>query len=85
MPGVEYKERRSVPRYKSRVPCSVLCASTDSAILTHTEALSVKAISLTIASSPTYGADPSKVGDERGTKIGSSRRICAIVWLAIAP
>jgi hypothetical protein len=60
---VKVKDRRSVPRYKARVPCSVLCASTDSAILTHTEELSPQAISLTIPSNPTYGAaEPSNVG-----------------------
>ena len=56
------KERRRVPRYKARVPCSVLSASGGSALLTHTEALSVNAISLTIPSNPTYGADPGNVG-----------------------
>jgi hypothetical protein len=68
----EVKNRRSVPRYKARVPCSVLCASIDSseasqderqlAVLTHTEELSLESISLTIPSNPTYGADPSNVG-----------------------
>ena len=61
MPEVEYEERRSVPRYKARVPCSVLLA-TGATILTHTETLSLKAIALTIASNPIYGADPSNVG-----------------------
>jgi hypothetical protein len=59
---MEYKERRAVPRYNSRVPCSVLSASTEAAILSHTEKLSLKAISLAIPSHPTYGADPSNVG-----------------------
>ena len=58
----EGKERRSVPRYKTRVPYSVLCASTRTTLLTHTESLSQTAISLTIPSNPTYGADPSNVG-----------------------
>jgi hypothetical protein len=56
------KERRRLPRHKARVPCSVLCVSTGSTILTHTETLSPDAISLTIPSNPTYGADPSNVG-----------------------
>ena len=55
-------ERRNLPRYKTRVPCSILRASTGSTILTHTEGLSLNAISLTIASNPVYGADPSNVG-----------------------
>ena len=55
-------ERRNLPRYKARVPCSILCASTGSSLLTHTEGLSLNAISLTIPVNPTYGADPSNVG-----------------------
>jgi len=57
-------DRRSLPRYKARVPCSVLCASTGSTLLTHTESLSLNAISLTIPSNPTYGSDPSNVGNK---------------------
>ena len=58
----EGKDRRSMPRHKARVPCSIVCPSTDSTILTHTEGLSLKAISLTIPLNPIYGADPSNVG-----------------------
>ena len=55
------EERRAVQRYKARVPCSVLRTSTGSTLLTHTETLSLSAISLTIPSNPTYGADPCNV------------------------
>lgn len=55
-------ERRSLPRYRVRVPCSILCALTGATILTHTEGLSENAISLTIPTNPTYGADPGNVG-----------------------
>jgi len=60
---IEVKDRRAVPRYKAHVPCSVTCAATGATLLTHTAELSLQAISLTIPSNPTYGAeDPSKVG-----------------------
>ena len=59
----ETKDRRDVPRYEVRVPCSVTCVDTGATLLTHTAALSLQAISLTIPLNPTYGADdPSKVG-----------------------
>jgi len=69
MPGVEYADRRSVPRYKARLPCSVLSAATGATILTHTETLSLKAIALTIALNPIYGADPSNVGMDVELKV----------------
>ena len=62
MARIDVEEHRSVPRYRARVPCTVLCASTGATVLTRTEMLSLKSVSLTIASNPTYGAEPSRVG-----------------------
>lgn len=66
----EVEDRRTVPRYKARVPCSVLCSATGATLLTHTAELSLEAVSLIIPSNPTYGADdPSKVGTKVSLKL----------------
>jgi hypothetical protein len=62
MPEFDVDERRSVPRYQERVPCTVLCSLTGATILARTEMLSLKSLSVTIPSNPTYGAEPSDVG-----------------------
>ena|SRR5438132_11424865 len=67
---IELKDRRAVPRYKARVPCSVLCAVTGATLLTHTAELSQEAVAIIIPSNPTYGADdPSKVGTKVSLKL----------------
>ena len=62
MPAFDVNERRSVPRYRDRAPCTVICSSTETTILARTEMLSLNSVSVTIPSNPTYGADPSMVG-----------------------
>ena len=62
MPKFDVDERRSVPRYKEQVLCSLLWSLTGATIVARTEMLSLKSISVTIPSNPTYGAEPSMVG-----------------------
>jgi hypothetical protein len=67
---MDTNDRREVPRYKVRVPCSVTCADTGATLLTHTAEISLQAIALTIPLNPTYGADdPSKVGTKVSLKL----------------
>jgi hypothetical protein len=67
---IEIKNRRDVPRYKVRVPCSVTCVESGATLLTHTAELSSQAVSLNIPRNPTYGADdPAKVGTKVTLKL----------------
>jgi hypothetical protein len=67
----EKKDRRSAPRYKARIACSVLSTSSEGnklsedrgpKVLGHTYDLSTEAISIVLSSHPVYGADPTGLG-----------------------
>ena len=66
------KDRRSLPRYKTRIACSVEPSPFASdgtvqteerhAVVGHTEDVSLECISLVLSSNPTCGTDPSRLG-----------------------
>src|SRR5947207_1305329 len=68
--GQQIRERRSAPRHKVRIPCSVLAISFDPgktaderpATLGYTHDVSIKSISVVLPSNPIYSPDKTELG-----------------------
>ena len=66
----DIKDRRSVPRYKIRIPCSILVLAFDTpkgadarpATLGYTHDVSLRSISVVLPSHPMYSSDKGELG-----------------------